>query len=344
MGERRQNFQTIAWFVDTYNRKRLDLNPPYQRRSVWNQSFKDYFIDTILLGYPAPAIFLYEEIHTDGAAFYHVVDGKQRLTTILEFVENRFPVSEKAEKTTDRDKYFKQLDDTTKRAFWGYQFSVEYLPTDNEGIINNIFDRINRNTKRLSSQELRHAQFFGEFITAAEDLALWMTKVLPNGFPYIATGSKKQMKDVELVAQLLLLIEQGPKGHTTFQLDQAFSERDEAWAEKTSVKNRFREAVEYINRMSESSADFVGSRLKNQADFYSLVGAVDVLKNENELPAPGVGGTKLLAFVNSVGNEAARDQDTDVSSYYEAARSASSDIGPRNSRIDILKKILISEE
>ena len=37
------------------------MDPPYQRRSVWNQSFKDYFVDTVLLGLPAPAIFLFEE-------------------------------------------------------------------------------------------------------------------------------------------------------------------------------------------------------------------------------------------------------------------------------------------
>ena len=59
---RRHNFQTIAWFRDLYLRKLLNLDPPYQRRSVWNQSYKDYFIDTILLGYPAPAILLYEDI------------------------------------------------------------------------------------------------------------------------------------------------------------------------------------------------------------------------------------------------------------------------------------------
>jgi hypothetical protein len=58
---RRQNFQTIAWFNDLYNRELLDLDPPYQRRSVWTQTFRDYFIETLLLDYPAPTIFLYEE-------------------------------------------------------------------------------------------------------------------------------------------------------------------------------------------------------------------------------------------------------------------------------------------
>ncbi len=42
--KRKQNFQTISWFWDLYTRDKLDLEPPYQRRSVWNREFKDYFV------------------------------------------------------------------------------------------------------------------------------------------------------------------------------------------------------------------------------------------------------------------------------------------------------------
>ena len=44
--ERRPNFQTVAWFNDLRQRSALDLDPSYQRPSVWNQTFKNYFIDT----------------------------------------------------------------------------------------------------------------------------------------------------------------------------------------------------------------------------------------------------------------------------------------------------------
>jgi hypothetical protein len=47
---RRHNSQMISWFLDLYERNRLNLNPPYQRpyqrRSIWDQAFKNYFIDT----------------------------------------------------------------------------------------------------------------------------------------------------------------------------------------------------------------------------------------------------------------------------------------------------------
>jgi len=87
MFERRQSFQTIAWFRDLYVRQLLNLDPPYQRRSVWNQAYRNFFIETILLKYPAPAIFIHEDISPEGLATYSVVDGKQRLTTIFEFAK-----------------------------------------------------------------------------------------------------------------------------------------------------------------------------------------------------------------------------------------------------------------
>ena len=198
---RRQNFQTIAWFKDLYKRGLLNLNPPYQRRSVWSQSFKDYFIDTLLLQYPAPTIFLYEEISNDGVTKYNVVDGKQRLTTIFEFFENKFPVSETAIITENRGSFFNDLSSDVKTNFWSYSFSVEYLPTKDETIINNVFDRINKNVAKLTSQELRHAKYSGIFISSCEELTEFMLNKFPDYFPQIAKRSLSQMKDVEFVLE-----------------------------------------------------------------------------------------------------------------------------------------------
>ncbi len=340
---RKQNFQPIAWFYDLYKRDRLDLNPPYQRRSVWNQAFKDYFIETVLLEYPAPAIFLYEDISPDGVATYHVVDGKQRLTTIFEFVDNLFPVSDSSSRSELGGRYFKDLNDDTKKTLWAYQFSVEYLPSTEDAVVNNIFDRINRNVARLTPQELRHARYDGVFITAAEDLAMWMQKTLPQGFPNIADRSRKQMKDVEFVAQVLLLLEEGPKGYSTAQLDDAFAARDTDWEAGDDVISRFRMTVEYLRDildMTPEGPSLSRSRIRNQADCYSLIGAIDGLERVKRKPTSIVAAAKLQRFVQDVENELVRGTCEDVGAYYEAARSASNDSTPRQVRVDIMKKVL----
>ncbi len=75
------------------------------------------------------------------------------------------------------------------------------LPADDEKIVKNIFDRLNRNTAKLTPLELRHARFEGRFLRAAEAAALKVEAELPNNFPRIVGQSRKQMKDVEMGAR-----------------------------------------------------------------------------------------------------------------------------------------------
>lgn len=337
------NFQTVSWFWDLYQRKLLDLDPPYQRRSVWNQDYKDFFIDTVLNNYPAPAIFLYQEITPEGVSKYGVVDGKQRLSTLFEFAQNEFPVSEKPTTTRFRGKYFKDLESTTKQDFWKYQFSVEYLPSSDEKLINNVFDRINRNVAKLTSQELRHAKFDGKFINEAEDITIWMSNVLPSNFPSIAQQSKKQMKDVELVSQLLLLIEEGPKAYSQDDLDKAFSSRDIFWDNKDEIVTSFRSVIDFLKKLVKDNSDGVflsRTRLKNQADFYSLFGAIhELLREETEIDVPEA-INRIDYFLRLVDDPEERPKVKEAIDYYNAARSSSSDATSRRSRIGIMKDIL----
>ena len=339
----RHNFQTIAWFRDLHKRERLDLNPPYQRRSVWNQSFKDYFIDTVLLGNPTAAIFLYEEFSLTGDVTYRLVDGKQRLTTIFGFLNGEFPVGDKAQISDLRGKHWEQLDSEVKKSFWAYEFLVEYLPDTEETVINDIFDRINRNVAKLSFQELRHAKYDGVFISSAEDLAKWMPGKFPDGFPYLQDRSKRQMKDVEVVAQLLLFLESGVKSYSQADLDKAFSERDEAWDSKTDVEDRFRSTVTKIAEVVAAGGHELNkTRLRNQADFYSLF-AVLSDPTVNEIASEDI-ANRLAEFVALVEDADARERDAVATSYFDAARSASNDVGPRNKRIQIVEAKIRNQE
>lgn len=339
---RRQNFQTIAWFNDLYNRELLDLDPPYQRRSVWTQTFRDYFIETLLLDYPAPTIFLYEDISDIGVTTYNVVDGKQRLTCIFAFINNEFPVPDTCPIEDLRGTYFQEFNGDLKNKFWSYTFSVEYLPTNNESIINNIFDRINRNVAKLTSQELRHAKYSGDFITISEDLTIWMNNKLPANFPQIAKRSRSQMKDVELTAQILLRLENEPKGFNTIELDIAFGNRDDNWEEKDEIEECFKTLINLLNEILSGDPDniLIRSRLKNQADFYSLLGALHVLIQRDELPELNDIKARLLTFVS---HELTEESSADINSYYEYARVASNRTLARKERENILIKVLLNQ-
>jgi hypothetical protein len=340
---RQMNFEPISWFWDLRQYDRLEMDPPYQRKSVWSQSYRDYFIDTVLNDYPAPAIFLHKETTPEGMTKYSVIDGKQRLTTVFMFANNLFPTSSNLSVVPLRDMYFKDLSDEYKKLFWDYTFAVEHIPSTDEPIIANMFDRINRNVARLTSQELRHAKFSGVFISDAEILTEQMMATLPVNFPNLALQSRKQMKDVELTAQLLLLLEEGPKSYSQIGIDEAFSLRDDSWEARDDVVRRFGKTISVLSDIAKSGddgADVVKSRLRNQADFYSLFGALDEGSRSGALPAGSTIASRLSKFIAIVDDVASRAENDAAERYFNAARSASNDAGPRRTRIDILKEVV----
>jgi hypothetical protein len=342
--QRRQTTQPVVWFLDLHRRDLLDLNPPYQRRSVWNQSYKDYFIDTVLLNYPAPAVFLFEEISDKGVGSYAVVDGKQRLQTVFDFIDGEFPVGEKASIPRLRGLYFTDMGSAEKQRVYSYQFSIEFLPSTDEGTLSNIFDRINRNVSKLTAQELRHARYSGLFAASAERLTEDMLRKLPNDFPRIAASSRRQMKDVELVVQLLLLTERGIESYSQSDLDAAYSERDEDWEGASEIEDEFNKVIAVMQSWADGLLAGEARRLRNQADFYSLYGAVLTLLRTDTVPAVAVAVDRLNKFMAAVNFEHARTHNERARRYYEAARSASNDLAQRRDRIGIIQDVITGAE
>ncbi len=73
----------IAELVDHAREDELDLNPPYQREYIWSNPDSQKLIESILRGIPLPSIILAK---MSGEQKLQIVDGKQRLTSILRFV------------------------------------------------------------------------------------------------------------------------------------------------------------------------------------------------------------------------------------------------------------------
>ncbi|MDB9308956.1 DUF262 domain-containing protein [Aphanizomenon sp. CS-733/32] len=73
---------SIGEIISIYNNDELIINPEFQRYFRWSGQQKSKFIESILLGIPTPSIFVYQR--EDGV--WELVDGLQRISTILEFV------------------------------------------------------------------------------------------------------------------------------------------------------------------------------------------------------------------------------------------------------------------
>lgn len=72
----------------------VDFNPDYQRGSVWDEEDREKLLDSIFAGREIGR-FVFKQLPfnraNDDGNYYEIVDGKQRLLTLLAFYENRFP-------------------------------------------------------------------------------------------------------------------------------------------------------------------------------------------------------------------------------------------------------------
>lgn len=91
--------RSLHFFTDDgFMREQLDVNPPYQRGLVWGLERKRNLIKSLLMGIPVPSVVLNDRsVRFDGwdaenDPSYVVVDGKQRITTLRDFVDGKFTV------------------------------------------------------------------------------------------------------------------------------------------------------------------------------------------------------------------------------------------------------------
>lgn len=109
--------KAAVWPIYQLTMMAPNLTPSYQRGDVWANGDRQSLMESILRGVPLPSIIL---LRTGPATPYEVVDGKQRLTTILRFV-GKHPIAEKkVAEVTERHKNVKfndqgRIDDQGKR-------------------------------------------------------------------------------------------------------------------------------------------------------------------------------------------------------------------------------------
>jgi len=334
MLKRRSNTQTLSWFTDQLSFKRLDLNPPYQRKSVWSPSYKRYFIDSILNNFPCPTIFVNAETDPMGVTIYRVVDGKQRLTAIFEFIQEIFKTGRESDPLF-ADKYFSQLPEETRKDFFDYTFTIETISGASPEVLNEAFDRLNRNVAKLTDQELRHAKFSGKFIGLMEVLAgdpMWEKSGVSS------TANVRRMRDVEFVSEIFLLTMYGVQEGGADMLDKYYSEYDDEIPEESLHRERYEWCKAAIMSLK---IDFKSSRFSNNADFYGLWAAI--MKHYGKTINVEVTSSKLLEFTKNVDLAVRKEgeYDTDVVNYRDSVRQGSNKAAIRSKRAEILDKYIV---
>lgn len=252
-------------FLEWHERKQLVLSPKFQRRSVWKDVAKSFLMDSILRGKPLPKIFIRQitDIKTR-TTVREVVDGQQRLRTIIDFINDGFKVK-RVHNQQYGEKYFSQLDEEAQSAILTYKFSVDTLIGVEDGDIMDIFARLNTYTTPLNKQELINAEFYGYFKQSAYGISYKYNKFWIDNKIFTEYQTMR-MNEVELTADIFIAFLDGIQNRKRVKV--YYKQYDEHFENKDELESRFDEVISLVNQIFGDTLK--KSYYRKPALFYSL--------------------------------------------------------------------------
>ncbi|TYB66075.1 DUF262 domain-containing protein [Nonomuraea sp. PA05] len=259
--------KTVAEFRSLDKSGELILQPEYQRKAVWPERAKVSLMETILLGYPIPEIYLAYETSPEGEQKASVVDGQQRLTSLLEFIQNKYPL-DGLEDDKLREKFegnfFKELPDDVRQEFFQYRFPIRRLSNLADEFVRAVFARVNRVNMVLTEQELRNALLPGPFNDFLKDCVAHPLSDLSGVF---SGERRKRGGDLEFYAEVF--------GTCIFGLSNKKTELNERYDKISADFEEYQDrAAEFLKLLTvlSSTLRWVGrTRWSNIVDMFTLL-------------------------------------------------------------------------
>lgn len=236
-----------------YENDELELSPKYQRNSVWNEKAKSYLMDTILRGLPIPPIFMRQSIDVvTKRTFREIIDGQQRLRAIIEYIDNKYPIS-KTHNEKYGGMYYKDLSEEIQEQILEYDIFVEIISEKEDAVIYDMFARLNTNNCVLNRQEIRNSKYWGEFKVAAYNTAAEYRELLYEN-KIFSDKQFSRMDDVELISILMNLFIEGIVSDTPTSIDKLYAKYDKSFDDFEEIKCKFdlvmkqvRNVYDYLN-------------------------------------------------------------------------------------------------
>ncbi|TCJ17487.1 DUF262 domain-containing protein [Flaviaesturariibacter flavus] len=187
---------TIYEYLRQLKKDKITIQPDFQRNQVWKIHQKSKFIESIILNFPLPPIYLNETKESR----YIVIDGLQRTTALKEYYDGAFALEGIEALPKYNGKYFKDLPESLQSKFEDKKLTVFVLkPSTPMVVIYDLFNRINTGGTQLNRQEVRNCIFIGKSTRLLKDLSEkpYFRKAIDFGV------RDNRMKDREVVLRYL---------------------------------------------------------------------------------------------------------------------------------------------
>jgi hypothetical protein len=340
---------TIAEINAQIRRKELTVNHDYQRSpEIWPASAKSYFIDTILAGFPFQKIYVYahydDKVDGDDKIKKEIVDGQQRVMTMLEFLNNEFSISTPNSRfkrkryrdlaTEDRQRYVNTMVET--------DLILQATPSD----VLEMFRRINSYMAPLRPAEKRHAQYNGEFKWFINSLADEYSPVLKS-YGTLNARQIVRMGDAEFICELAQVLDIGIVDKNPRALDKIYALHDNKFAQEAN----FREKIdEFFSTLTSTFKPLARTPLMKTYNLYSLFCALigrkygfpgssklGIKKYGTLYRSASAATKKLKTLVSALEDD---DQGGPYGEYIETTLEATTRIATRMPRAALLAKYL----
>jgi len=240
---------------------KIDINPDYQRLGkIWSKEKKQLLIDSILNDYDIPKIYFHylasssREINNSNKLLA-IIDGKQRIEAIQDFMTNKFKLSENFVFIKDSSinlkgfTYQKLEDEYPKIAFDfnNYIFDFVFIETDERDRIEELFLRLNEGVP-LNNAERRKS--YGGFLV---NYSLHEIEIL-SFFNSKISFENKRLEHFDLYTKLILIeSESDLKSFTKSNLDKIIKDN-------RTENNQILDSITDLNRNLQSTTDLFSDK------------------------------------------------------------------------------------
>lgn len=272
-----QENKSISWIAS--QNKYIDYSPTYQRMSnVWNKEQKQLLIDSIINGFDIPKLyFQFLPPVTDKKMIYNyaVIDGKQRLEAIFDFMNDKISLSKEFKYINNENEYFDisgktfseidVIEPSIISKFLNYELCIVFMDTDDPETINETFIRLNSGMV-VNTAEKRNA--------IGGELARNMKKLYTTHPFYTKKLKMTNMRYAHFdLALKMLMIEMGYDDLSRKTVD-IFVEQKKAFGQECQAA--FRNVVDKLDRMT-SDFDDKDKLLVKKSMIVTLYSIVDVI-------------------------------------------------------------------
>jgi hypothetical protein len=313
--------------------EKLEPRPDFQRRLVWSNKDKCKFIETVLLGYPFPEIYLAAgEVDVDtGEAKELLVDGQQRITTLYQYFinSNELKLPPKINKYND-------LSDGEKEAFLQYEVVVRDLGKVDLELIREVFLRINETRYSLNAMEINNARYEGEYKDFAEKIA---QKPFFDIHRVFSSTEIRRMQDTRYALSIVTTI-LSTYSNRDSELEEYLMHYNDNFSNKREIEREVDSVLNYIDALNFST----NSRVWKKSDLFTLIIELHGVLCKRHLTLSTKEVSNLLTqFYNSVDKyEGGRIKNKNVIKYHKSAIQATNDRNNRIARGEVIRELLLS--